>query len=182
MDIHQAKTVSLAPSSVAHEPETAVSNPRTACDDVLPAQVGVYRLEGEIARGGMGRIVRVRDDDFDRPLAMKVLLGSGGDLEDRFLREARLTGILQHPGIPPVHALGRLEDGRPFFVMKLIQGRSLQSLLKDRPSPAADLPRFIAIFEQICQTVGYAHAQGVIHRDLKPGNVIQRGCKFRWER
>jgi serine/threonine protein kinase/Flp pilus assembly protein TadD len=172
MDTHQARTVSLAPSSVAQEPETALSHPRSTGDDALPAQVGPYRLEGEIARGGMGRIVRIRDADFDRPLAMKVLLGSGGELEERFLREARLTGILQHPGIPPVHALGRLEDGRPFFVMKLIQGRSLQSLLKERPSPAAELPRFVAIFEQICQTLSYTHVQGVIHRDLKPGNVM----------
>jgi WD40 repeat protein/serine/threonine protein kinase len=138
----------------------------------LPARVGGYRIEEEIARGGMGRVVRIRDDDFDRPLAMKVLLERTGDLEDRFQREARMTGVLQHPGIPPVHAMGRLDDGRPYFVMKLIQGRSLQALLRERPSPAADLPRFVAIFEQICQTVGYAHARGVIHRDLKPGNVM----------
>jgi serine/threonine protein kinase len=140
--------------------------------DDLPVCVHGYRLEGEIDKGGMGRVVRVRDEDFERPLAMKVLLARGGDHEARFLREARMTGLLQHPGIPPVHALGRLADGRPYFVMKLIQGRSLAELLRARPSPDADLPRWLGIFEHVCHTVGYAHARGVIHRDLKPLNVM----------
>jgi tetratricopeptide (TPR) repeat protein/tRNA A-37 threonylcarbamoyl transferase component Bud32 len=138
----------------------------------LPARVGRYHIEQEIARGGMGRIVRVRDEDFDRPLAMKLLLGHGGELEERFLREARMTGQLQHPGIPPVHERGRLADGRPYFVMKLIQGRSLQELLRERTAPTAELPRWVGIFAQICQTVGYAHARSVLHRDLKPANVM----------
>ncbi len=138
----------------------------------LPARVGPYHLLGEIARGGMGRIIRVRDEDFDRPLALKILLHPGGDMEGRFLREARLTGRLQHPGVPPVHALGRLADGRPWFVMKLVEGRSLQALLDERAAPAHDLPRFVRIFGQICQTVGYAHSGGVLHRDLKPLNVM----------
>jgi serine/threonine protein kinase/Tfp pilus assembly protein PilF len=156
--------------------------------DNLPAQVGRYRIEGEIARGGMGEVVRIRDEDFDRPLAMKVLLGGLrglADLEQRFLREARLTGVLQHPGIPPVHALGRLPDGRPYFVMKLIQGRSLHDILKEGrtrddarevkllgPRPSSLSPQLVGIFGQICQTLGYAHARGVIHRDLKPSNVM----------
>ncbi len=146
-----------------------------AATDELPAQVGRYRLEGEIARGGMGLVLRVHDEDFDRPLAMKVLLDSvrgQGDFEERFVREARLTGVLQHPGIPPVHALGRLPDGRPYFVMKLIQGRSLHEILKERSSPSANLPHLVGIFGQICQTLGYAHARGVIHRDLKPANIM----------
>jgi hypothetical protein len=154
------------------KPAKDTGTPAPASPTDLPARLGSYRIEEEIARGGMGRVVRIRDDDFDRPLAMKVLLERNSDLEDRFLREARLTGVLQHPGIPPVHALGRLDDGRPYFIMKLIQGRSLQTLLRDRSSPSADLPRFITIFEQICQTVGYAHDRGVIHRDLKPANIM----------
>jgi serine/threonine protein kinase len=140
--------------------------------DGLPSQVDQYRLENEIGRGGMGRIIRILDIDFDRALAMKILLQQGDEQEARFAREARLTGLLQHPGIPPVHALGKLVDGRPYFVMKLIQGRSLKELLKERSSPAADLPRFVDIFGHICHAVGYAHSQGVIHRDLKPQNVM----------
>ena len=148
--------------------------------DAIPARAGRYRLEKEIARGAMGRIVRVRDEDFDRPLAMKILLDRDADLEDRFLREARMTGVLQHPGIPPVHALGRLDDGRPYFVMKLIQGRSLQELLQARREQegggfsqhATDFPALMAIFKSLCDTVGYAHSRRVIHRDLKPANIM----------
>src|SRR5262245_29235169 len=82
-----------------------------------------YRVVGEIARGGMGLVLRAYDATFDRPLAIKVLLrGRGSPFGDdrRFLEEARITGQLQHPGIPPVHEIGRLDDGRPFFSMKQI--------------------------------------------------------------
>src|SRR5215475_7634067 len=96
----------------------------------LPSHLGSYRVLGEIARGGMGRIVRIHDEAFDRPLAMKVLLERGDDrLAERFLREAKLTGQLQHPGIPPVQEMGKLEDGRPYFIMKLIEGQSLADML-----------------------------------------------------
>src|SRR5205823_14383037 len=66
----------------------------------------------------------------------------------------------------------RLEDGRPFFAMKLIKGRTLAEILAARANPSEDLPRFLAVFEQLCQAVGYAHSKGVIHRDLKPANVM----------
>src|SRR5262249_46222283 len=92
------------------------------------------------------------------------------DLERRFLEEAHLTGQLQHPGIAPVHAVGRLPDGRPFFSMKLIQGYTLAELLQER-SPG-DQPRVLTIFAQVCQTLAYAHPRCVLHRDVKPGNVM----------
>jgi serine/threonine protein kinase/Tfp pilus assembly protein PilF len=147
----------------------------TADGDALPAAVGRYRVEHEIARGGMGMVVRVRDEQFQRPLAMKVLLSKGprqADLKHRFLREARLTGQLQHPGVPPVQELGQLPDGRPYFIMKLIKGKRLADLLQERAAPSDDLPRFLGIFEQICQTLAYAHSRGIIHRDLKPANIM----------
>ena len=134
-----------------------------------------YEVVGEIARGGMGVVLRVLDKNFDRPLAIKILLRQRAariEEERRFLEEARITGQLQHPGIPPVHEIGRLADSRPFFSMKLIEGRTLADLLAERTSPHADLPRFLKIFEQIAQTLAYAHAQGVIHRDLKPSNIM----------
>src|SRR5262249_58121712 len=87
----------------------------------------------------------------------------------RFVGEARITGQLQHPGIPAVYQVGTLPDGRPFLAMKLIEGRTLDRLLREQ-GPGAG--RWLAAFEQVCQAVGYAHAQGVIHRDLKPGNVM----------
>jgi serine/threonine protein kinase/tetratricopeptide (TPR) repeat protein len=134
-----------------------------------------YRILGEIARGGMGVVLRAYDVTFGRPLAIKLLLQYEGlpcPDERRLLEEARITGQLQHPGIPPAHELGRLADGRPFFSMKLIEGRTLASLLAERVGPNADLTRFLKIFEQIAQTLAYAHDQGVIHRDLKPSNIM----------
>src|SRR5262249_38173671 len=110
-----------------------------------------------------------------RELAVKVILPAHRDnpeLLRRFVGEARLAGQLQHPGVVPVYDVGRLSDGRPFFTMKLIQGRTLTELLAERPDPAHDLPRFLRYFEAVCQAVGYAHSKGIIHRDLKPLNVM----------
>jgi tRNA A-37 threonylcarbamoyl transferase component Bud32 len=138
-------------------------------------RAGRYEVQAEIARGGMGAVWLARDPELNRPLAIKVLrpeyLGRP-ELERRFRAEAQITGQLQHPGIPPVHEVGTLPDGGPFLAMKLIKGRTLAELLQQRPSPAHDLPRFLGIFEQVCQTLAYAHSKGVIHRDLKPANVM----------
>jgi serine/threonine-protein kinase len=141
----------------------------------LPAQAGRYIIKEEIARGGMGVVLRAYDPDCSRPLAVKLLQSrhrADSALDRRFLEEARLTAQLQHPGVPPVHDIGRLEDGRPFFAMRLVKGQTLAQLLNARASPAEDLPRFLGIFEQVCQAVAYAHSRGVIHRDLKPSNVM----------
>jgi tetratricopeptide (TPR) repeat protein len=147
-----------------------------AAVEVAPGlRVGRYEFEEEIARGGMGAVWRARDTDLGRALAVKLLLEKGrgrAELERRFRAEAQVTGQLQHPGIPPVHEVGILPDGRPFFAMKLIKGRTLADLLAERPSPADDRPRFLGIFSQVCQTLAYAHSRGVIHRDLKPSNVM----------
>jgi tetratricopeptide (TPR) repeat protein len=123
----------------------------------------------------MGIVLRASDPDFGRTLAVKVLLDHRSDDEAacrRFLDEARLCGQLQHPGIPPVHEMGTVPDGRPFFAMKLVKGDTLAALLDRRANPAEDLPRWLAVFEQVCQTVAYAHSRGVLHRDLKPLNVM----------
>jgi eukaryotic-like serine/threonine-protein kinase len=139
------------------------------------AGLGRYQLHGEIARGGMGAILRGRDVDLGRELAIKVLLDShqgNSEIMRRFVEEAQIGGQLQHPGVVPVYELGTFPDRRPFFAMKLVKGRTLSSLLHDRTSPDQDLPRYLSIFEQICQTMAYAHARGVIHRDLKPSNVM----------
>jgi hypothetical protein len=136
-------------------------------------------------------VYRATDTALGREVAVKVLLKRftpGSGTAGRFREEARIAAQLQHPGIPPVHDLGTLPDGRPFLAMKLIRGETLDALLAARapgraggppagspeppPVAAADLPRFVAVFGQICQAVGYAHQHGVIHRDLKPSNVM----------
>jgi serine/threonine-protein kinase len=134
-----------------------------------------YRIDGEIARGGMGRVLKGRDADLNRDVALKVLredLQDHPDMVRRFVEEAQIGGQLQHPGIVPIYELGTLVDRRPFFSMKLVRGQTLAALLTDRTDPTADLPRFLSTFEAICQTVAYAHARGVLHRDLKPSNVM----------
>jgi serine/threonine-protein kinase len=123
----------------------------------------------------MGEVVRAHDLHLGRDLAVKVLLPQyRGEprLVQRFLAEARIHGRLQHPGIAPVHELGALADGRPYFTMKLVQGRTLADLLDERADPHRDLSCLLTVFEQACQAVAYAHSQGVIHRDLKPANVM----------
>jgi eukaryotic-like serine/threonine-protein kinase len=148
---------------------------KTSGQDVLDGCAGRYQILGEIARGGMGSVLRARDPHLGRDLALKVLLDHHRDRSDlvgRFVEEAQICGQLQHPGVVPVHELGTLADHRPFFAMKLVKGQTLTALLAERSCPANDLPRFLTIFEAICQTMAYAHARGVIHRDLKPSNVM----------
>lgn len=134
-----------------------------------------YQLIGEIARGGMGAILKGRDNDLGRDLAIKVLLDSHRDKPEviqRFIEEAQIGGQLQHPGIAPIYDLGRFADNRPFFAMKLVKGQTLSKLLSDRHATSDERSRFLGIFENVCQTVGYAHSRGVIHRDLKPANIM----------
>jgi serine/threonine protein kinase len=134
-----------------------------------------YRLGEEIARGGMGAVYRATDTVLGREVAVKVLqekYAPDAGTARRFADEARITGQLQHPNVPAVHDLGLLPDGRPFLAMKLVKGRTLAALLGERPDPAAERGRFVAIFEHVCQAVAYAHSLRVIHRDLKPSNVM----------
>ena len=134
-----------------------------------------YQLRGEIARGGMGAVLKGHDNDLGRDLAIKVLLASHRDRPEvvqRFIEEAQIGGQLQHPGIAPVYELGQFPDQRPFFSMKLVKGQTLSKLLSEREDLAEDRSRFIGIFEQVCQTMAYAHSRGVIHRDLKPANIM----------
>ena len=134
-----------------------------------------YRIDGEIARGGMGSVLKGRDPDLGRDVALKVLrddLRDDAGMVRRFVEEAQIGGQLQHPGIVPIYELGTFADLRPFFAMKLVKGHTLAQLLEARDGPGDDRPRFLSIFESIAQTVAYTHARGVIHRDLKPSNVM----------
>ena len=127
-----------------------------------------YELVERIAQGGMGTVYRVRDRDLGREVALKVirLPEASPDIAARMLREARTIAQLEHPGIVPVHDVGRLSDGRVFYAMKLVRGAPLDAL---PPSALADRLRIV---ERICEAVAFAHAHGVIHRDLKPQNVM----------
>jgi serine/threonine-protein kinase len=170
-DISPQEVPSVSPPESATEAESAQA-PKAmapACERVR------LQLAGEIARGGMGVVLKARDLDLGRDIAVKVLLEGHADKTEfarRFVEEARIAGQLQHPGIAPVYQLGVFSDGRPYFTMKLVKGQTLAVMLAARPGPAAEWPRFLGIFAQVCQTLAYAHARGVIHRDLKPSNVM----------
>jgi len=141
----------------------------------IPQGRGSYQILGEVARGGMGVVLRGHDVDLGRDVAMKVLakeLADRPEVVRRFVEEAQIGGQLQHPGVVPVYELGLMADQRPYFTMKLVKGRTLSALLRARRSVEEGRARFLSIFESVCQTVAYAHSKGVIHRDLKPANVM----------
>lgn len=141
----------------------------------LPMLPERFRLVSEIGRGGIGCVWRVIDRKLNRTMAIKTLKPEHRDrpaANQRMHREARLTGALQHPGIPPLHDVGVLSNGSIYFSMKLVEGRTLAELLEQRKGPDSDLPHFLAIFEQIAQAIAYAHSQRIIHRDLKPQNFM----------
>jgi tetratricopeptide (TPR) repeat protein len=133
-----------------------------------------YQLSGEIARGGMGAVLRGRDVDLGRDLAVKVLLEKHAhrpEVARRFVEEAQIGGQLQHPGIVPVYDIGCFGK-RPFFTMKLVKGKTLAHLLAERADYTQDRPHLLGIALKVAQTLAYAHAKGVIHRDLKPANIM----------
>jgi serine/threonine protein kinase len=168
------KAVSLKwPSTVPPRPPGGVPAGETATD-ALPERVGRYAVLEEIGRGGMGCVLRGHDAELGRDLAVKVLLEHQDDpgRVSRFTEEAKIGGQLQHPGIVPVYEVGRDAGQRPYFTMKLVRGRTLAALLRERSDPRQDLPRWLHIFEQVCQTMAYAHSKRVIHRDLKPSNIM----------
>jgi WD40 repeat protein/serine/threonine protein kinase len=151
-------------------------------------EAGRYTTKGEHSRGGMGRILVVHDEFLDRDIALKELLpertvapseakgssgpvGGSGVFLARFLREAQVTGQLEHPSIVPVYELGRRSDGTVYYTMKLVRGRTIYEALKSAKNlqeRLALLPNFV----DLCYAIAYAHSRGVVHRDLKPSNVM----------
>jgi WD40 repeat protein len=137
-----------------------------------------YAVAGEIARGGMGVILDGKDLEIRRELAIKVLQDSPGSAPERvakFVEEAQIQGQLEHPNICPVHELGTDAQGRPYFTMKKVKGRSLAQLLEAIRSGSErgySLARLLDIFCKVCDAISFAHSRGVIHRDLKPENIM----------
>jgi tetratricopeptide (TPR) repeat protein len=139
-----------------------------------------YRLERFHARGGMGEVWLAEDAQIGRRIALKRLRVAEPRAQERFLHEAQITGQLEHPGIVPLHDLGIGEDGEPFYVMKFVQGRSLKEAIAafHAAKAAVDWPRdvefrrLLEVFVDICRAVAYAHHRGVLHRDIKPDNVM----------
>jgi eukaryotic-like serine/threonine-protein kinase len=149
-------------------------------------QIGRYEDLGLLGKGGMGEIRKIRDMDLNRSLAMKIIhpkMLKVPSIVSRFIEEAQVGAQLQHPSIIPVHEIGTLPDGRFFFTMKEIKGRDFSEAIREVHSAASgdlwqasprgwSFQRLIGVFLQACSAVAYAHSKGVIHRDLKPGNIM----------
>ncbi len=128
-----------------------------------------YEVHELLGRGGMGAVYRATDRVLQREVALKVLTTEldQEDIARRLEREARVLAALEHPGIVAVHDAGRLVDGRPFYVMRLVRGRRL-----DDQGPTTGRGPLLRLFLAVCDAVSFAHSRGVIHRDLKPANVM----------
>ena len=129
-----------------------------------------YNFVKELARGGMGTVYLVEDTELNREVAIKVLSTPemNEDLRRRMIREAQIIARLEHPGIVPVHDVGVLPDGRVFYAMKFVRGVRLDEYAASTSSTRERLRKFQAV----CDAVAFAHAHGVIHRDLKPQNIM----------
>jgi len=138
-----------------------------------------YGLEGKLGRGGMGVVAEAVDRRIGRRVAVKRLAGPPtAEMVERFVREARIQGRLDHPAVAPVYDLGIQSDGRPYFAMRKLEGITLAELLhrigQGEAEPVAQFPRrrLLEALVAVCLAIEYAHTQGVIHRDLKPANVV----------
>jgi len=172
--------IGAAPHVALHEQDSdggasPIIDPSSEDKHALPRGRGNYHFSGEIARGGMGVVIKGHDEDLGRDVAVKILnkdLTQRPEALQRFVEEAQIGGQLQHPGIVPVYELGLMADERPYFTMKLVKGRTLATLLAERESVTDDRRHLLEVFVSICQTLAYAHSRGVIHRDLKPANIM----------
>jgi serine/threonine protein kinase/Leucine-rich repeat (LRR) protein len=170
--------VTLLPAAPSEAVPSGSSRQRPVAELLGTAGKDKYIVDAELGRGGMGAVLRVVDRDLRRDVAMKVLLADGGARDRRrFVAEAQITGQLEHPNIVPVHDIGVDGTGRLFFTMKLVRGRSLAEVLdlvraNDPAAAGWGRQRLLRVFIQVCNAVAFAHSRGVVHRDLKPGNVM----------
>jgi WD40 repeat protein/serine/threonine protein kinase len=154
------------------------------------SQGGRFRMLRPHAEGGLGAVSVALDQELHREVALKEIKALHADntqARTRFLLEAKITGALEHPGIVPIYSLGAYADGRPFYAMRFIKGDSLKEAIQhfhhpkpQSDAPTAQAPKFQSLgfrellrrFIDVCNAVAYAHSRGVLHRDLKPGNIM----------
>ena len=172
-----SRTVSLDMSNL-EIPDRMIEN------EVISENEWKYSIVDEIGRGGIGRVLVAFDSKLGRDIALKELIQTDKPGQNkikpldklkadeiRFLREAKVTGQLEHPGIVPVYEIGRKPDGNHYYTMKLVRGMTLAKAIKDAVTLEKRL-RLLPHFRDICNAIAYSHSRGVIHRDLKPENIM----------
>src|SRR4051812_5789897 len=169
-------------SPTADGPPTLVWGTTSSPAEGTPPAAGRFRILRSHARGGLGEVFVACDEELNRDVALKRIQPRYADeptCRRRFLTETELTARLEHPGIGPVHGLVRDASGQPCYAMRFIQGATLsEAINRLHALPSSDPGRGLALrqllqrFVQVCNTIAYAHSRGVIHRDLKPQNVM----------
>ncbi|MHC4391256.1 MAG: WD40 repeat domain-containing serine/threonine protein kinase, partial [Planctomycetota bacterium] len=159
-------------------------NAAASADDFEPPRTDRYIVGEELGRGGMGVVYQAFDRELKRSVAMKVVgkhVNVDGGAYTRFVEEAQATAQIQHPGVVPVYEIGLDDDQRLFFTMKLVKGRTLAEVIDPGSESPAEggaeftLFRLLQVLVEVAQAVGYAHALGAVHRDLKPHNIMVGG-------
>lgn len=166
-----ASTTKISPITTATGEKTIVSSG----DSRIELHIVYHRL-GLHGKGGLGEVYLAQDPDLGRQVAVKFLKSQHVDLPEvrqQFRLEAEVTGQLDHPGVVPIYGCGQLEQ-QPFYVMRFVSGGTLAATLKEfQPAPTgSDLKRLVGHLRSACQTVAYAHSRGIVHCDLKPGNIL----------
>jgi len=170
------------PSDDPDRPAPALEKPPALDEpEELQRHLPQYRVRELVGHGGMGNVLKVDDPKLARTVALKTMkLGPEATEEQRgrFVREATVLARLAHPNIVPIYDLGADDQGRPFYTMKLVKGRTLKDILKDIriavPGAAMQqsLDRLLGVFRKVCDAIAFAHSKGVLHRDLKPENIM----------
>jgi serine/threonine protein kinase len=158
---------------------------RSADASIVPGPCSRFRRGDFHAKGGLGQVFHATDAELNRDVALKEILDEYADeapSRDRFVLEAQITGGLEHPGIVPVYGLGEYSGGRPYYAMRFIRGSTLKEtiaafhedeiLQKDAGARGLALRKLLRRFLDVCNAIGYAHSRGVLHLDIKPGNII----------
>ena len=159
---------------LAHSPTLAATSAQLPGERLAEGtSVGEYVVERFLGAGAMGEVYAGKHPVIGKRVAIKVLRrdAAGGEAAERMIREARATSAIDHPNVIDIFALGRLDDGRLYLVMDLVDGQSLRAALANGPLPADEL---LAILDALADALDAAHARGVIHRDLKPDNIMVR--------
>jgi hypothetical protein len=170
-DPHLARVRSVFESALTGDGAAGVWVPPSV--ETLWPLFPAYAIETLIGRGGMGAVYRARQRSLDRRVAIKLLpfeLGVREDFAERFRREAEALARLNHPGIVAVHDFGQADDGHYFIVMEYVEGTDLAARLQESGPLAPE--EALAVVRQVCDALEYAHARGVVHRDIKPGNIL----------